>query len=97
MEHELINIDEKFYLNQQEFIKIYKKCGAILHAENPCGRKIDYDFYRKNLPIWMIKINLLLNCHEIQLVNDENLYLFQMGSREHAPTCTEFSLVKKNI
>jgi hypothetical protein len=31
------------YLTKKDFVKLYKKCRAILHSENPYGRKINYD------------------------------------------------------
>lgn len=38
-------IEEHFsgYLSLEEAISLYDRCSAILHAENPFGRKIDYD------------------------------------------------------
>lgn len=93
--HDLIHVDEINYLNSKLFIKIYKKCGIILHTQNPYGTIIDYEYYRKNILVWLEKIKMLMNCHEMQLVGDENLYLFQIGSKEQAPFCTEFNFVKK--
>lgn len=88
--HDLIEVDENDYLNTVEFIKVYKKCGAIMHADNPYGSKVDYNYYREVIPYWVEKIHVLLNVHKIQLVDDENLYLIQMGSNKEAPVCTIF-------
>jgi len=60
---------EQDYLTKSEFVKIYKKCGAILHASNPAGRKIGYEFYKKNLPEWKLKIVNLLHNHQIRQLN----------------------------
>ena len=66
------------YLTKKEFIKIYKKCGAIMHSGNPYGSQVDYRYYEKNIPVWRAKIINLLNTHTIQLVNDRNIYLIHM-------------------
>lgn len=49
------------YLTKKEFIKVYKKCGAIMHASNPLGRKIGYEYYKKSIPVWRQTIINLLN------------------------------------
>ncbi|MBD3612385.1 MAG: hypothetical protein HUJ13_08260 [Hydrogenovibrio crunogenus] len=66
------------YLTKEEFIKIYKKCGAILHASNPLGRKIRYEYYKKNIPEWVQKIMNLLNNHQIKLIHHNGFYLIHM-------------------
>ena len=66
------------FLTQKEFLKLYEKCGAILHADNPFGSQIDYGYYEQNINVWAEKIALLLNCHTIKLVGDENIHLIHM-------------------
>ena len=69
------------YLTKEEFIKVYEKCGKILHAENPLGNGTDYKYYEKNIPIWINQIKRLLNSHTVKLLNDPNIYLVHM--QEH--------------
>ena len=66
------------YLTKKRFVKVYEKCGAILHADNPFGSKIDYSYYEKNIPIWVSEIMALLNNHYIKLIKSENMYLVHM-------------------
>jgi hypothetical protein len=66
------------YLTKQDFVKLYKKCGAIMHSGNPYGSQVDYGYYDKNIPDWRTKIISLLNTHKIHLLNDENIYLIHM-------------------
>lgn len=66
------------YLTKEEFIKVYKKCGAIMHASNPMGRKIGYEYYKKSIPIWRQKIINLLNNHQIRLLGHDGFYLIHM-------------------
>ena len=75
--NDLIDVKEG-YLTKEEFIKVYDKCGRILHAENPLSNGIDYKYYEKNIPIWMGQIKRLLNSHTIKLLNDKNMYLVHM-------------------
>ncbi|MBU3020666.1 hypothetical protein [Aestuariibacter sp. A3R04] len=84
------------YLNPVEFVKVYKKCGAILHARNPFGSKVSLEFYKKNIPIWRQKIINLLNSHEVHFVGDKNLYLFQMGAINEPPSFTCFEPMQEN-
>ena len=66
------------FLTKKEFIKLYKKCGAIMHAGNPYGPQTNYGYYEKNIPGWRTRILNLLNTHTIRLLDDENIYLIHM-------------------
>jgi hypothetical protein len=89
IDKKLVDIKEGF-LTREQFAKVYEKCGAILHAENPFGSKIDYAFYGKSIPIWVSQIMRLLSNHAIRLLNDPNLYIVHMkedrGDRVYAYT-----------
>jgi|ERR1035438_3262207 hypothetical protein len=69
---------EPDYLSEKEFTELYGRCGVIMHAANPYGTHIDYDFYKKTLPVWRSRIINLLNNHEIRLVGNPGLYLIHM-------------------
>jgi hypothetical protein len=79
--HEIVNFEGNF-LDKHEFVKVYKKCGGIMHARNPIGRKISYEYYRVNLPIWLEKINNLLKIHEIKLIRHDGLNIIFMENDE---------------
>ena len=67
------------FLSKDDFRHLYNKvCGALMHAANPFGKAIDYDGLIAEIPAWRIKIINLLNCHQIKLVDDENMYLVHM-------------------
>jgi hypothetical protein len=66
------------FLSRDEFLKLYEKCGAIMHAGNPYGSQVDYGYYERNIQGWLDKIIGLLNSHTIRLVNNPNLYLLHM-------------------
>ena len=65
------------FLTKLEFLKLYEKCGAIMHAGNLSGSR-DYGFYERNIQDWLGKIIGLLNFHVIRLVNDQNFWLIHM-------------------
>jgi hypothetical protein len=73
----LQNITDGF-LTKDKFVNVYEKCGRMMHAENPFGGKIDYQFYEKSIPVWMEEVRILLNSHKIQLINDKNMYIIHM-------------------
>jgi hypothetical protein len=52
-----------------------------MHAANPYGKKIDYDFYDKNFGEWYELIVALLNKHEVRLADDPQggFWLVQMN------------------
>ncbi len=66
------------FLTKHEFLKLYEKCGAIMHAGNPYSSQVDYGYYERNIQGWLDRIIGLLNSHTIRLVNDSNLYLLHM-------------------
>jgi hypothetical protein len=66
-------------LNKTEFVHLYEKCGAILHAANPFARGLDYDAYWAEVPQWLSKIMALLGSHQIHLVGDTGSWLIHMN------------------
>lgn len=83
------------YLTKDELIKLYKKCGAIMHCGNPYGSQVDYAYYESMVAYWGTRIMNLLSAHYIRLVSDPNLYLVQMGSNEEAPSHCAFAPLDK--
>ncbi len=66
------------YLTRDELIEVHGKCGNLLHAQNPYGKSVDYDNYKKMVPIWIIRIVALLNFHLIKLLNEDRFYRVYM-------------------
>ena len=65
-------------LTKTEFVKVYVKCGKIMHADNPFGSKVELEFYEKQIVLWLDKIIGLLNSHMIKLKGHDNFYLIHM-------------------
>lgn len=66
------------FLTEKEFVKLYEKCGKLMHAQNPFSTPIDYAKYQLDLPNWIDKIMVLLNSHTIQLIDSNDVYLIHM-------------------
>ena len=83
------------YLNKDTFVRIYEKCGSLMHAANPYASPVNYNYYEENFSNWHQQIINLLDSHTISLFGDENLYLFQMGATDATPTYHVFAPVKE--
>lgn len=67
------------YLTKDDAKKLYEKCGAFLHEDNPFKSKHDVSFYESSIPVWNVKIVNLLNRHLVHLY-DDNMYFVVMKS-----------------
>jgi hypothetical protein len=67
------------FLTADQLIQTHGRCGKLLHAANPFGQVIDYDFYHQSFVEWHRLIIGLLNCHQVRLPNEPNMWLIQMG------------------
>jgi hypothetical protein len=69
---------EMDYLTRDEFVRLYKICGKVMHADNPLGQKANYAALQSQISKWRQKLVNLLNNHTIRLVGDVNLYVINM-------------------
>ena len=49
------------FMTRDELIQVHGRCGNLLHAQNPYGKKADYDYYEKMVPEWLKGIGNLLS------------------------------------
>ncbi len=56
------------YLMKDELVKIYETCGGMMHAHNPFSANKPIEDIQKEFPVWLTKICLLLNHHQITLL-----------------------------
>lgn len=80
--HQLKSRDQD-YLTENNLIVAHGRCGSLMHAANPFGQPIDYNFYRQTFPVWLIQTTNLLNNHQVHLVGDTGFYLFHMKEQGH--------------
>ena len=45
--NELVEMNTGF-MKRDELIQVHRECGKRLHAQNPFGKAVDYDYYEKN-------------------------------------------------
>ena len=84
------------FLTKEEFLKVYEKCGGMLHAENPYAQKRDIQKLREEFPEWINKIIKLLNHHNITLVDNKTMLIGLMhGKEDGQPHAFEFGVVDK--
>ena len=68
------------WMTREEFKEIYGKLGGILHARNPLGSKVDYEYFEGVAPKWQEKYMNLLGHHKISVVEDGMMYIVQMNA-----------------
>ena len=82
--YNIIDIKED-YLTKDLFVKIYEKCGKILHQASPFLNAKDIEFEYKqvwnNISEWRRLIIRLLNTHIVKLYNSD-LFYFIMADKE---------------
>ena len=66
------------FLTREDFVRVYEKCGKLMHANNPFGSQTDLDYYEAKIPEWENLIIGLLNCHIIHLKGVEDFYIIHM-------------------
>lgn len=86
---------ESGFLEKKEAIKIYEKCGGVLHAENPFKESKDIKQFRNQFPFWIKKIIRLLNHHSIILVDKLMVVGLMEGKEDGQPHATLFEQIDK--
>lgn len=77
VENDLQNKSEGF-LTRDDFVKIYDKCGKMMHSNNPFGSHYDYGYYSGKIAEWVGLIVGLLNSHLIHIKGIDGFYLIHM-------------------
>jgi hypothetical protein len=78
--NDLISVTTGF-LTQEELVEVHGRCGNVLHARNPYGKPTDYGAYQDMALTWMERINRLLSCHQIQLLDSARIYIVHMKEK----------------
>jgi len=83
---ETVNIEEG-YLTKEEFVTIYDECSELMHAENPFASPKQLDILSSKFQSWYNKILILLNHHQLQLV-DLNLQIWVIMNTDNGRVST---------
>jgi hypothetical protein len=71
------------YLTEQELVEAHGRCGSLMHAANPYGAPIQYDYFQKQFPTWRQRTMNLLNNHQVHLPGVPGFWLLHMQERGH--------------
>ena len=74
---------ESGYLTKEELVKIYEKCGGMMHAQNPFASEKPLKEIQECFPEWLTKICILLDHHHIKLVGGEVVIVGLMERRDN--------------
>lgn len=72
----------KGYLTKEQLVALHGRCGDLLHAKNPYGKGVDYKLYERMIPQWMEQVRVLLNCHQVKLLDSKVFYLVHMKEEQ---------------
>ena len=61
------------YLTRKQFERLYDKCGAILHANNPFSKETSLLAFHRKVPEYLVRIENLLSEHLMELANSQEL------------------------
>ncbi len=87
---------ESGYLTKEELVKIYEKCGGMMHAQNPFASEKPLKEIQECFPEWLTKICILLDHHHIKLVGGEVVIVGLMERRDNGlPQAVLFERVEK--
>ena len=94
-EDELVEI-ENGYLTKENFVKIYEKCGSMMHAQNPFSSKRPIKEIKDCFPKWLTEICLLLSHHRILLVGGDAMVVALMEREDNGlPQAVLFKKVQR--
>lgn len=70
------------FMNKDDAVKIYEKCGGMMHSHNPYRSKVDIKKLNDDFPIWLNKIIKLLSHHCIVLFGKGHMVVGLMQSED---------------
>ncbi len=84
------------FLKKNDYVRLYDTCSAILHARNPFSRdRQDACSFFDNAAAWLEKIRILLNHHQIQLLDsDKQLWVLMEAESDGKVHVYEFQRVR---
>lgn len=79
------------HLTRDDYIQLFDKCCALLHAANPYSNsQPPYGQFMNEAPEWLRKTMALLNHHEIFPLDTDLMFVVQMGRADQNVSLTEF-------
>lgn len=73
------------YLTRKQFERLYDKCGAMLHSQNPFSKGKSSLAFHKKVPEYLDRIETLLSEHLVELAESRELIHVIAPMEENAP------------
>ncbi|GGC90616.1 hypothetical protein GCM10007418_07940 [Halopseudomonas salina] len=73
------------YLTRKQFERLYDKCGAMLHSQNPFSKGKSSLAFHKKVPEYLERIEILLSEHLVELAESRELIHVIAPMEENAP------------
>ncbi len=73
------------YLTRKQFERLYDKCGAMLHSQNPFSKGKNSLAFHKKVPEYLGRIETLLSEHLVELAESQELIHVIASMKENAP------------
>lgn len=73
------------YLTRKQFERLYDKCGAMLHSQNPFSKGKSSLAFHKKVPEYLDRIETLLSEHLVELAESRELIHVIVPMVENAP------------
>jgi hypothetical protein len=70
------------FMTKNDAIKIYEKCGRMMHSNNPYRNKVNIEKLYGGFPNWLNKVIKLLNHHSIVLYGKGHMVVGLMHSKD---------------
>jgi hypothetical protein len=81
------------FMTKEDALKIYEKCGGILHADNPFKDEKNIKEIKNKFPTWATRLITLMNHHSIILNNGSMVVGLMQGQEDGLPHATLFGQV----
>ncbi len=73
------------YLTRKQFERLYDKCGAILHSQNPFSKGRSSLSFHKRVPEYIGRIEALMSEHLVELAGSQELIHVIAPMMENSP------------
>ena len=80
-------------LTREKLLQVYRELNPLAHSTNPLDDPVDYDYYLKQIPVWLEEIANTLLTHQVMLHHHpDHFYIVKMeGDVDRSVQCTPFT------
>jgi len=80
-------------LTREKLLQVYRELNPLAHSTNPLDEPVDYDYYLRQIPVWLEEIDNTLLTHQVMLHHHpDHFYIVKMeGDVDGSVQCTPFT------